>query len=456
MSVKIILTLSLLVLTTGYGESLSKTVKEAISKNPQIEEAILNLKAAEHDLEVVKSGYKPTLDVRAEKGRERTNSPANERELRIYNEKQISIVGKYNLFAGFETEYKISEKSEAVVLAKNQLNEKADKIALLTTQVYLDILRKKELFEIAKTNYQLHLDTLDKVKARVRNGDGYESDVKQTEARVDLAKLNTLITQKNYEQSQINYQRLLLRTPNVESMIKPTISNGEDLKMQHISFDDELKKAHAQNFQIQIEESKDKISNYLFKQQESKYYPTVDLEVSKNYNDNTYGIKGSDDSSKIAVVMNYNIYNGGADEASKLASLKRHEMTLKSKEDTKLTIQESLGTILLQYNILREQSALLDKQIEHLTRTVYLYDNEYRNSKRTIIDVLNVKQEYNSAKSQKVNAFYDKLLAYYQFKSLKGDLLKEYTIGTFDEKSNNVNNDEDFKLLTEALSHESK
>lgn len=458
MSIKIILSLSIVGLTLGYGESLNDTVQEAISKNPQIQEASLNLKASMHELEVAEAGYKPTLDVRAEEGRERTNSPANERELKIYNEEQVSIVGKYNLFAGFETRYKISEKSESVELAKNQLNEKANKIALLTTQVYLDVLRKKELFEITHTNYQLHLDTLNKVTTRVRAGDGYESDVKQTESRVDLARLNSIIAKKNYEQSQINYRRLLLDIPNVENMNKPIISYEEDLKMQKTSSDDEIKKAHNQNFQIKIEESKNKISDYLFKQQESKYYPTVDLEVSKNYNDNIYGIKGRDDSSKIAVVLNYNIYNGGADKASKLAALKRHEMTLKSKEDTKLTTEESLRISLLQYNILTTQTTLLESQLKHLERTIELYDKEYQNSKRTIIDVLNVKQEYNYAKSQEVNTVYDKLLTYYQFKSVMGDLLREYNLNIFNAKSNNqnLNNDENFELLTKALNNESK
>ena len=423
MNSKMILSLIIFVLTTGYGKNLSETVDEAISKNPQIEEAALNLKATKHDLEVAEAGYKPTLDVRAEKGRERTNSPANERELRIYDEEQVSLVGGYNLFAGFETKYKISEKKASVELAKNQLNEKKNEIALLTIQVYLDVLRKKELFQIADINYRLHLDTLNKVTARVRGGDGYESDVKQTEARVDLARVNRLIAKKNYDQSQINYRRLLLDVPNVENMSKP--AEPKDFKIQEISSADEIKKAYTQNFQIKIEESKNKISEYLAKQQESKYYPTVDLEVSKNYNDNIYGIKGRDDSSKISVVLNYNIYNGGADEALKLAALKRKEMTLKSKEDAKLTMEESLRISLLQYNILTTKSSLLESQIKHLERTIELYDKEYQNGKRTIIDVLNVKQEYNYAQSQKVNTEYDKLLTYYQFKSVEGNLLTE-------------------------------
>lgn len=199
----------------------------------------------------------------------------------------------------------------------------------------------------------------------------------------------------------------------------------KDFKIQEISSADEIKKAYTQNFQIKIEESKNKISEYLVKQQGSKFYPTVDLEVSKNYNDNIYGIKGRDDSSKISVVLNYNIYNGGADEALKLAALKRKEMTLKSKEDAKLTMEESLRISLLQYNILTTKSSLLESQIKHLERTIELYDKEYQNGKRTIIDVLNVKQEYNYAQSQKVNTEYDKLLTYYQFKSVEGNLLTE-------------------------------
>jgi hypothetical protein len=49
------------------------------------------------------------------------------------------------------------------------------------------------------------------------------------------------------------------------------------------------------------------ISNFLMEQQKSNMYPTLDLEISKNWAEDQHGILGIDNSDRIGLNLKYNI-----------------------------------------------------------------------------------------------------------------------------------------------------
>jgi len=402
------------------------TLEEAIQKNiydnPQIKVSIANYQASKYDLESADAGYKPTFDLRAETGRERTAIDYSFEGSRELNERQIALVGHYNLFEGYKTKHKVSEKSLALDVSKNQLVQKINKMSFFMVQVYLELLRKKALLEVEENNYQNHLETLEKVRLRLEAGDGYESDYRQTKARVKLAEGNRLIAKREYLNAQINYRRFLGALPNIDSLEQPTVF----LQVNEDSIERKVLSAKEKNLNLKIQKSKVEISKSLYAQEKSKYYPTLDVEVSQAWNNNVHGFEGKDNSQKLALVLNYNFYNGGADQAMQLSALKRTEMQEGSLTDIEQSVEEELRISLMKYNLFKRQLELSSEQLTHLIGTRELYELEYQNSKRTIIDVLNIKQEYSYAKSQQINAQFDQLLAYYQFKSVMGELINEF------------------------------
>lgn len=128
--------------------------------------------------------------------------------------------------------------------------------------------------------------------------------------------------------------------------------------------------------------------------------------------------------------MNYNLYRGGGDQASQLSLLKKSEAQESSVEEVKLNVEEELDLTLMKYEMLEEQLALSEEQLGYLEGTKELYELEYQNSKRTIIDLLNIKQEYAYAKSQQINAKFDQLLTYYQYKKVMNELIDEFHLDT--------------------------
>ena len=419
---KYILYCFILFTTVGEALNLEKVIQKNIYNNPQIRVALANYQASKYELERANAGYKPTLDVRAETGRERTKIDYSFEGSRALNERQVALVGSYNLFEGYKTTHEVGEKQASLEVSRNQLFEKVNKISSFMVQVYLELLRRKALLDVEEKNYQNHLETLEKVRRRLEAGDGYESDYRQTKARVKLAEGNRLIAKRQYLNAQINYKRFLGRFPTINSMETPIVF----LKSSDAGIEASVTLAKAKNFKLKAQHAKVEVSKSLYAQEKSKYYPTLDVEVSQAWNNNVHGFEGKDNSQKVALVFNYNLYNGGADQASQLSALKRSEMQEGSLDDIKLGVEEEVRIALMKYALLQSQLDLNSEQLELLRGTRALYELEYQNSKRTIIDVLNIKQEYNYAQSQKINAQYDQLLAYYQFKNAMGELINEF------------------------------
>jgi adhesin transport system outer membrane protein len=419
---KNILYCSLVFYSTLQGASLEEVLKKNIYRNPQVQVSKANYQSSLHDLEKVKAGNKPTLDISGEVGRERTQIDYSFEGNRELNENQARLVGRYNLFKGYKITHELKEKKFAIEVAKNQVLDKINSSASLIIQVYVEVLRKKALLGVSEENYVNHLETLEKVELRLRAGDGYESNYRQTKARVKLAQANKLLAKRAYVNSKINYKRFMKDFPDVSSMRMPFVM----LSIDESKVEDFVQKAYRRNYKMEIQKSKIDVSKSLYAQEKSRDYPSLDLEISQAWSNNVHGFEGADNSQKLALVLNYNLYNGGADQAAKLSALKRSEMQEGNLDDIKLDVEEQIRISLMKYLLLESQLEIIKEQLEHLLGTTELYTLEYQNSKRTIIDLLNIKQEYNYAQSQKINAKFDKLLAYYQFKSAMGELLEEF------------------------------
>ena len=419
---KNILYCSLVFPLLGGANSLENILTENVYSNPQVKASVANYHSLLYELEETKAGYKPTLDFSAEYGKEKSKIDSSFKGSRQLNEKSSRLVGTYNLFEGFKTTHEVEEKKSAVEVAKNKVFQKVNKISSLIIQLYLEVLRRKKLLEIENTNVQNHVETLEKVKLRLETGDGYESDLRQTKARVKLAQTNTLIKKREFKNAEINYRRFIGEVPVISSMSAPIIT----LNPSENQIDSRIEEAQKKNHSAQIQNHKIEISKAIHQQQESKYYPTLDLEVSQTWSDNVHGFEGKDESAKVALILNYNFYNGGADKASQLSALRKSEMSIYELDDIKLEIEEKIRISLMKYSMLQSQEELLVEQLELLQGTRELYEIEYQHNKRTVIDLLNIKQEYSYAQSQKINVHYDKLLSYFQFKSAMGSLITEF------------------------------
>ena len=422
MKTKIVLFLILSTLSV-FGQSLHNIVKKGLEHDPRIKVLVHEYDIALKDISLVEASYRPTVDVSGFIGKERTRTPANLGDLKTYTAKNIGITGKYNLFSGYKKKFLIKEKEAAARLAENKLKEGLIKVSKEISIAYIDMIKKYQIYRKYQKNITNYKRTLKKVSFKIKDGGGRDSDLFQTKSRMNYEETNLLTAKQQFEDSKIALGKYLGKVPDIAGMRDPKV-NQKYLNLKRLIRQTKKYNASLGNLVVQKE-----ISNFLMEQQKSNMYPTIDFEISKNWAEDQHGILGVDNSDRIGLNLKYNIYNGGADtlniEKAKIQILKSGD----SIEDARREILVSLKRTYNNYLMYRKKLSVINKHINNAKKTERLYiKEEEETGERSIIDILNIQQEYNSAEITKVDTKYTAMQLYFDLLANTSEILDYFKI----------------------------
>ncbi len=405
------------------GQSLHNIVKKGLDHDPRIRVLVHEYDIALKDIALVEANYRPTVDVSGFVGKERTRTPANIGHTKTYTAKNIGVTGKYNLFSGYKKKFLIKEKEAAARLAENKLKEGLIKVSKEISLAYIDMIKKYQIYHKYQKNITNYKRTLKKVSFKIKDGGGRDSDLFQTKSRMNYEETNLLTAKQQFEDSKIALGKYLGKIPNIGGMRDPKV-NQKYLNLKRLISKTKKYNASLGNLVVQKE-----ISNFLMEQQKSNMYPILDLEVSKNWAEDQHGILGIDNSDRIGINLKYNIYNGGADtlniEKAKIQILKSGD----SIADAKREILVSLKRTYNNYLMYRKKLSAINKHINNAKKTERLYiKEEEETGERSIIDILNIQQEYNSAEITKIDTKYTAMQLYFDLLANTSEILDYFKI----------------------------
>ncbi len=409
----------LILITLGLSAaSLKSIVKEGLELDPRIKQLVTEYSIALKDLELVEGNYRPTLDISGFGGRERTKTPANLGASTLYNASSAQAIAGYNLFAGFEDMYLIKEKETAVKLAENRLEEGIISVSTEISNAYLNMIKRHKIYVKQQENIRSYERTLKKVSQKIKDGGGRDSDLFQTRSRMNFAETNLLIARQDYQDSQIELAQFIARMPSISGMHDPRTSASR-MRLNRLVSTATKRNATLNNFRLQKE-----ISAFIMEQQKASYYPTVDLEVSKNWAKELHGIIGIDDNERIGLNLKYNLYNGGKDasnvERAKLQILKAKDSVSEAERNVVTTVKRTFNS----YTMYQKRVRAIDLHIKNAKKTEKLYiKEEEETGERSIIDILNIQQEYNSAQISRIDAKYNSLQLYFALLASTSEIL---------------------------------
>jgi len=199
----------------------------------------------------------------------------------------------------------------------------------------------------------------------------------------------------------------------------------------------------------------------LYKQRKKDYYPTVDLEVSQFYNDNDdsrdlttrtlnrNGYDSIDDRFRARLVLNYNLFRGGADKANIQKHLSKINQEIEIKRDLKRQVIEGLDLSWNAYKMIGEQLKDLREYSQYSEETLTLYEEEYDLGRRSLLDLLASQNDVINSRSQIISAEYDLLFAKYRILDAMGLLVSAIAGDTkeFTSKVNLYSDDEALEIL---------
>jgi len=429
-----LLSLLIIIPTLVNALSIDEAVQQTIETNPQIQVKKEELLTEKETLTGAKSDYLPTLDLHYTVGGERTHTIANKivdksrnedgKEDNLYQEASINL--NQNLFAGFDTMYRVEQQEALILSAGSNVKDGANAIALETVTTYIDILRNKELFDIAKNSMEVHKKYLEQIKEKVDAGVGRSSDYKQTLSRYEASQSIYFLTEQNYKNSIATFQRLLAVEVSAEDLTKPTIG---DLPAE--SLEELISMAMANNPSVQVSQADIKYAEAALTRSNAAYYPRADLTAEAYWDKGLNGVRTStneQDGYNVLLVLSYNIFNGLADSANKEANKHRLLRQNSTLADTRRYVEAYTKIAYKTFNSTATQLVHIDRNIEASAQTVADYQEENDLGRRSLIDLLNIELEYNNAKNRKVAAEYDRIVAYYQILTHTGKMLETMNV----------------------------
>jgi adhesin transport system outer membrane protein len=376
--------------------TIEQMVQETIDTNPSLQQSISNYKAILYDLDRAEGGYLPTLNLTGGIGPEHTDKRFYENDL---TRQEVALVATENLFEGFKTKYDIKEQEARIEGARQSVLQEANRLALRATEVYLKVVEHRDTLELQKENIKTHERIYSMINEKVDAGLGRRSDVEQTKGRLSLAYANYISEMNNYQDAIANFERVYGKSVPSAELVRPETPGLPSTSLS------ELTTLALQNHPSLLLENADVATREAkYSKDKSEFYPKVDAVLSGELKDDISGIEGKDNNYQGMLRLYYNLYNGGRDEANRLQNLQYVTSQQESKNEQIRAVKEQLRLAWTTNQIVTRQINCL-KQHKMMTKVAAnSYAKEYQLGRRSLLDLLNVELENNSARQEMVKA----------------------------------------------------
>jgi adhesin transport system outer membrane protein len=191
--------------------SLAQAIQATVDNHPELQSGINNRLSADEDAKAARGGYLPSVDLVAGYGRERSDNPTtrfqgnHHKETLNYTQSELRL--RQLLFDGSATTNEVGRTSSIVSSRAFYVAGTAQDVALRAVEVYLEVLKRRELLTLAKNNLQAHLRVNDQIGLRSQRGVGSTADVDQSRARRALAENNFYTAQVDLNDAEANFFR---------------------------------------------------------------------------------------------------------------------------------------------------------------------------------------------------------------------------------------------------------
>jgi len=398
---------------------LKEAVLKVLSENPQIQERVKNYNATIQDIKIAKSTWLPTLDYVGDIGYEKVNNSATafkDKSSHIYEHSLIFIE---NIFNGWSTTYRIKTQEARAAAAAYNYIEKANDVSYKLVNYYIQVIKNKDLLDIAEQNIKINDTIQKKVKKLYDAGLTTKSELEKANASLALAKSNYIVQENNLKDSvyQLKYYFGLKVKP--EELKKPEFNYELP-----VNYEMGRQYATKHNPSILVQSYNIKVAQADRLEKRSQYYPKIDLEARQSWSENTGGIDGRDRRFRAVVKVSWNLFKGFADERNLQKGISKINQEVQIKNDL---IRQTVESYDLSWNAYTE----LSKQLKHLkdykkyaVSTLRLYSKEYDMGRRSLLDLLSAQNDLINAKSQIVTAKSNLLFAKYRILDAMGIMVK--------------------------------
>ena len=388
-------------------DPLRKAVEQAVNTNPEVTARFNAYRASVDAVDVVRASYLPRLDLTASVGSERNNIGGRNPESQLLNRNAVGLTLTQLLWDGLGTRNEVSRFGHERLARYFELVDATEQTALEAARAHFDVQRFRRLVQLAEDNYVQHRYAHLQIGSRVKAGVGRGVDLEQATARLALAESNLTTEAANLHDVTARYQRVVgVAPPKDLPMITMLRSGVPSTPAQAMTT------AMQQSAAISASIESLRSARAVVGTREAAYQPRIEARLRGSVGHNIDGVQDQTRYNAAEIVLNWNLFNGGADQARvrQQTNLLSQAADLRDK-----ACRDTRQTTAIAFNDTRkltDQLVYLDRNTLAIEKARDAYRQQFDISQRSLLDLLNAENEVYTARRAYANAEFDLGFAY--------------------------------------------
>lgn len=415
---------------------LKDTIEQTLKNNAEVRMKWHTFRASLEERGIAEAGFKPTVDLSYATAREKNKTPTSTggTSTNSFTRHGYNLALSQNLFAGFITTNQVKQLDYTSRARYFEYLAAAEQQGLESVRAFVDVVRYSKLVNIAEENYAIHKGIYEQILQRVTQGVGRRVDLEQIAGRLALAESNLVNELSNLNDVSARYARITGEVP------------ANELKLPGLNLglippaNDLMVLADKSNPSLQAARAFYRAAEAEIDVRRGAFSPTLDLRANKAATTNKDGVKGRTNEQAIELVLNMNLYRGGADRARLASATERRDeaeaLGIKACRDMRQQVS-------IAYNDSVRISSQLESLRQHQLSTEKArdaYRKQFDIGQRTLLDMLDSENELFESRRELLNAELNQQLATYRVLGESGRLMEAMQLKP---KDDGVDNDAD-------------
>lgn len=371
-------------------DTLREVVREALDTNPELGAIRYNRQAIDQELRAARGLGLPTVDVKAEAGRNR-DSLKNSLGLSTTDDwrsrREVSLSVSQRLFDGFERDHEVARQKNRVESARWRVADTANSIALRAVQAYFEVQRAQAVLEAARNN----LSSLNGLRARVlrRVDSGLDNAAEESEAGSRVAQATAIVAEAEarLQDARALFKTVVGRLPGPlapaavpRAALPPTLSQA--VAAARVAAPSVIATQHdATAAQASIG------SAY------SRLYPKLNLEVSTFHGKGIEEAGDRDLDARAMFVVRWNLFNGGINRARIHEAYARASEAAEISANTERVVERETRVSWNAIQAADVRVPALRRQLRLARKTRSTYSEQFDVGARRLLDLLDAQSE---------------------------------------------------------------
>lgn len=404
--------------------SLQEVFQDITRTDPTILEAYNRYQSVLAEREIAKSEFRPTIGTTLSGGPEWTDGVPTDDKSESLFATTATLFARQNLYNGGRSTAFVAETDARILAAAYDVLDVANNVYLACAEAYINVIKARDLLQIAEENALTQEQIMRQVREKTDAGFNRVSELYNSESRLSLAKASYISRQQDLNQALVYFHRQFGRLLQPEQFVKPEPAYAPTGTLPE-TVDLALKRHPA----LKVAKYNIETRRYTYEKSLAADRPSLDLELKSQYRNDTGGEEGDTTQNGAYLTLSYNFWDGGLREGEQA----RDQMAIRKEHQRSYIERRNVNeTVRLAWNIMEAENYKTKYLADHVAqsaKTLEAFKEEYYVGRRTLLDLLNMENEYTDSKISMADSDFAHLTALYRLMQATGALLDEYVPG---------------------------